>query len=58
MPAVGGSSPQVPRYGFNFLAKMLQAFLVLPAFAGAALVAGDRPLGRRVFDVVTAAATT
>lgn len=43
--------------GFGFLAKMLQAFLVLPAFAGAALVAGDRPLGRRVFDVVTAAAT-
>ncbi len=26
-------------------------------FAGAALVAGDCPLGRRVFDVVTAAAT-
>lgn len=43
--------------GFGFLAKMLQAFLVLPAFAGAALIAGDRPLGRRVLDVVTAGAT-
>ncbi|WP_186447015.1 glycosyltransferase family 39 protein [Mycolicibacterium porcinum] len=42
--------------GFGFLAKMLQAFLVLPAFAAAALVAGDRPLGRRVLDVVTAGA--
>nr|WP_308170615.1 glycosyltransferase family 39 protein [[Mycobacterium] fortunisiensis] len=40
--------------GFGFLAKMLQAFLVLPAFAGAALVAGNRTLGRRVLDVVTA----
>lgn len=42
--------------GFGFLAKMLQAFLVLPAFAGTALIAGDRSLGRRVLDV--AAATT
>lgn len=42
--------------GFGFLAKMLQAFLVLPAFVGAALTAGDRPLGRRVLDVVTAGA--
>ncbi|MHC9294058.1 glycosyltransferase family 39 protein [Mycobacterium sp. LTG2003] len=42
--------------GFGFLAKMLQAFLVLPAFATAALVAGDRPLGKRIVDVVTAAA--
>ncbi|OMB93999.1 glycosyl transferase [Mycobacterium sp. NS-7484] len=40
--------------GFGFLAKMLQAFLVLPAFAAATLVAGDRPLGRRVLDLVTA----
>ncbi|MEV0673997.1 glycosyltransferase family 39 protein [Mycobacterium sp. NPDC050441] len=42
--------------GFGFLAKMLQAFLVLPAFGAAALMAGDRPLGRRVLDVVTAVA--
>ncbi|CRZ18060.1 glycosyltransferase family 39 protein [Mycolicibacterium neworleansense] len=42
--------------GFGFLAKMLQAFLVLPAFAATALIAGDRPPSRRVLDVVTAAA--
>nr|WP_110883906.1 glycosyltransferase family 39 protein [Mycolicibacterium wolinskyi] len=42
--------------GFGFLAKMLQAFLVLPAFAAAALVAGDRPLGKRIIDVVAAGA--
>ncbi|MGV0811557.1 glycosyltransferase family 39 protein [Mycolicibacterium boenickei] len=42
--------------GFGFLAKMLQAFLVLPAFGAAALVAGARPLSRRVLDVVTAGA--
>lgn len=42
--------------GFGFLAKMLQAFLVLPAFVGTALIAGDRPLGRRVLDVFTAGA--
>lgn len=42
--------------GFGFLAKMLQAFLVLPAVAAAALIAGDRPLGRRVLDVVAAGA--
>ena len=30
--------------GFGFLAKMLQAFLVLPGFAAAYLVAGHRPL--------------
>lgn len=40
--------------GFGFLAKMLQAFLVLPAFAAAALVAGDRPSGKRIIDVLTA----
>lgn len=42
--------------GFGFLAKMLQAFLVLPAFAAAALVAGDRPLIRRIGDLAAAAA--
>lgn len=43
--------------GFGFLAKMLQAFLVLPGLAAAALVAGDRPLGRRVLDLAAAAIT-
>ena len=42
--------------GFGFLAKMLQAFLVLPGFAAAYLVAGHRPLGRRVVDVLAATA--
>ncbi|MGV0745570.1 ArnT family glycosyltransferase [Mycolicibacterium sp. XJ870] len=42
--------------GFGFLAKMLQAFLVLPAFAAAALVAGDRPVGKRILDLVAAGA--
>ena len=42
--------------GFGFLAKMLQAFLVLPAFVGTVLITGDRPLGRRVLDVLTAGA--
>ncbi|OKH63820.1 hypothetical protein EB73_25440, partial [Mycobacterium sp. SWH-M3] len=40
--------------GFGFLAKMLQAFLVLPAFAAAALVAGDRSLSSRCADVLAA----
>ncbi|AKS36357.1 glycosyl transferase [Mycolicibacterium goodii] len=40
--------------GFGFLAKMLQAFLVLPAFAAAALVARDRPLTERIGDLVAA----
>ena len=34
--------------GFGFLAKMLQAFLVLPGFAAAYLVAGHRRLRRRL----------
>ncbi len=34
--------------GFGFLAKMLQAFLVVPALAVVVLVAGPGPLGRRV----------
>ncbi|WP_197377688.1 glycosyltransferase family 39 protein [Mycolicibacterium baixiangningiae] len=42
--------------GFGFLAKMLQAFLVLPGFAVAYLVAGSRPVGRRVLALVGAAA--
>jgi 4-amino-4-deoxy-L-arabinose transferase-like glycosyltransferase len=38
--------------GFGFLAKMLQAFLVLPGFVAAYAVAGSRSLGRRLLDVV------
>jgi 4-amino-4-deoxy-L-arabinose transferase-like glycosyltransferase len=41
--------------GFGFLAKMLQAFLVLPGFAAAYLAAGHRPLTRRVGDLLLAA---
>jgi 4-amino-4-deoxy-L-arabinose transferase-like glycosyltransferase len=41
--------------GFGFLAKMLQAFLVLPAFAAAYLVAGHRPMRRRIIDLLGAA---
>lgn len=42
--------------GFGFLAKMLQAFLVLPGFAAAYLVAGHRPLRRRIADLLAATA--
>jgi len=42
--------------GFGFLAKMLQAFLVLPGFAVAYLVAGSRSVGRRVVALVGATA--
>src|SRR5450432_3583542 len=41
--------------GFGFLTKMLQAFLVLPAFAVAYLVAGPGGLGRRLWQVLAAA---
>jgi 4-amino-4-deoxy-L-arabinose transferase-like glycosyltransferase len=41
--------------GFGFLAKMLQAFLVLPGFAAAYVAAGHRPLTRRVGDLFVAA---
>ncbi|MFI5729924.1 ArnT family glycosyltransferase [Kribbella sp. NPDC051587] len=40
--------------GFGFLAKMLQAFLVLPAFGLAYLVAGKPALGKRVVQSVLA----
>ncbi|WP_233223323.1 glycosyltransferase family 39 protein [Amycolatopsis sp. CA-128772] len=40
--------------GFGFLAKMLQAFLVLPAFALAYLVAAPAPLGRRLLHLLGA----
>ena len=42
--------------GFGFLAKMLQAFLVVPGFAGAYLVAGHRQMRRRIVDLLAAAA--
>ena len=42
--------------GFGFLAKMLQAFLVLPGFAAAYLTAGQRRMRRRVVDLLAAAA--
>jgi 4-amino-4-deoxy-L-arabinose transferase-like glycosyltransferase len=42
--------------GFGFLAKMLQAFLVLPGFAAAYLVASHRRLRRRIVDLLAAAA--
>lgn len=42
--------------GFGFLAKMLQAFLVLPAFALAYLVAAPTSLGRRFLHLLGALA--
>ena len=42
--------------GFGFLAKMLQAFLVLPGFALAYLVAGPRGLGKRTLQVLAGGA--
>ncbi|MCT7656869.1 glycosyltransferase family 39 protein [Mycobacterium deserti] len=41
--------------GFGFLAKMLQAFLVLPGFAVAYLATGQRGLRRRLGDLLLAA---
>jgi 4-amino-4-deoxy-L-arabinose transferase-like glycosyltransferase len=38
--------------GFGFLTKMLQAFLVLPAFALAYLVAGPPQLGKRIWQLL------
>jgi len=38
--------------GFAFLAKMLQAFLVVPGFAAAYLWAGPPRLGRRIWQTV------
>ena len=43
--------------GFGFLTKMLQAFLVLPAFAAVWLIAAPVGLGRRVRDLLGAGAT-
>ncbi|WUJ73423.1 glycosyltransferase family 39 protein [Kribbella soli] len=40
--------------GFGFLTKMLQAFLILPAFGIAYLVAGKPALGKRLLHLVLA----
>ena len=40
--------------GFGFLTKMMQAFLVLPAFALVYLVAAPTPLGRRIRHLLLA----
>ncbi|MDQ1727554.1 MAG: hypothetical protein QOK14_1599, partial [Frankiaceae bacterium] len=40
--------------GFAFLAKMLQAFLVVPAFALAYLIAAPTPLRRRLWQLLAA----
>jgi 4-amino-4-deoxy-L-arabinose transferase-like glycosyltransferase len=40
--------------GFGFLTKMLQAFVVVPAFALAYLIAGPPKLGRRLFQLALA----
>jgi 4-amino-4-deoxy-L-arabinose transferase-like glycosyltransferase len=42
--------------GFGFLTKMLQAFLVLPAFALVYLIAGPPRLGRRIRQLLVGAA--
>jgi 4-amino-4-deoxy-L-arabinose transferase-like glycosyltransferase len=42
--------------GFGFLTKMLQAFLVLPAFALVYLVAGAPRLGRRIWQLLAGGA--
>ena len=42
--------------GFGFLTKMLQAFLVLPAFGLVYLVAGPPRLGRRVWQLLAGGA--
>ncbi len=42
--------------GFGFLTKMLQAFLVLPPFALAYLIAGPPRLGRRLLQLLAGAA--
>ena len=39
--------------GFGFLAKMLQAFLVVPGFVAAYLISGSRPPSRRLLDVAS-----
>ncbi|GAA1984702.1 ArnT family glycosyltransferase [Amycolatopsis minnesotensis] len=41
--------------GFGFLTKMLQAFLVLPAFALVYLIAAPAGIGRRIWQLLAAA---
>ncbi|MEU4190422.1 glycosyltransferase family 39 protein [Kribbella sp. NPDC026611] len=43
--------------GFGFLTKMLQAFLILPAFGIAYLVAGKPALGKRLLHLLLATAS-
>ena len=43
--------------GFGFLTKMLEAFMVLPAFALVYLLCGPPRLGRRLLQMLVAAAT-
>ena len=42
--------------GFGFLTKMLQAFLLLPVFALAYLIAGPPRLGRRIWQLIVGGA--
>lgn len=42
--------------GFGFLAKMLQAFLVVPVFALVYLIAADTPVRRRILALLAAGA--
>ncbi len=44
--------------GVGFLAKMLQALLVLPGFVAAYLIAGGRARGHRLLDIATMFAAT
>lgn len=44
--------------GFGFLAKMMQAFVVIPALALVYLVAGPPPLGRRIRQIVAMGVAT
>ncbi|MGW4833092.1 glycosyltransferase family 39 protein [Amycolatopsis japonica] len=44
--------------GFGFLAKMLQAFLVLPAFGLAYLIAAPTSLGKRLLHLLSALGAT
>ncbi|MFE6612350.1 ArnT family glycosyltransferase [Amycolatopsis sp. NPDC057786] len=44
--------------GFGFLAKMLQAFLVLPAFGLAYLIAAPTSVGRRLLHLLAALSAT
>ncbi|MEV7549564.1 glycosyltransferase family 39 protein [Amycolatopsis sp. NPDC089917] len=44
--------------GFGFLAKMLQAFLVLPAFALAYLIAAPASMGKRLLHLLGALSAT